>query len=224
MLAEGIGTFFLVLIGPGAVMVDAYSNGVVGHVGIALSFAFVITAMVYALGHVSGAHLNPAVTIGFWSARRFPSKELLPYISAQCLGAVTAALVLRSILGTVGSSGATLPTIPPVAAVGVEFLLSFALMFVIMAVATDERVAGGFAAIAVGLTVGFCALMAGPLTGASMNPARSLGPAFAGMRWHAHWIYWVAPILGMLTAAQVYDFLRSTERPPSRQAIREPQS
>lgn len=215
MLAESIGTFFLVLIGPGAVMVDAYSNGAIGHVGVSLSFAFVITAMVFALGHLSGAHLNPAVTIGFWSVRQFPAREVLPYVFAQCLGAIAASLVLRAVLGPIGSSGATLPSIPVTAATAVEFLLSFALMFVIMAVATDERVAGGFAAIAVGLTVGFCALMAGPLTGASMNPARSLGPAVAAMQWHAHWLYWVAPLLGMLTAAQVYDFLRSA-KPPSR--------
>ena len=213
MVAEGIGTFFLVLIGPGAVMVDAFSNGAIGHVGVALSFAFVITAMVFALGHLSGAHFNPAVTIGFWSVRHFPAREVLPYVLAQCVGAIAASLVLRAILGPIGSSGATLPSIPVAAALGVEFLLSFALMFVIMAVATDERVAGGFAAIAVGLTVGFCALMAGPLTGASMNPARSLGPALAGMHWHAHWLYWVAPVLGMLTAARVYDFLRSANRP-----------
>ena len=207
--AEAIGTFFLVLIGPGAAMVDAYTNGVIGHVGVALSFAFVLIALVLAIGHLSGAHFNPAVTIGLWSVRRFPSGEVLPYVVAQCVGAVAASLALRSILGTVGSSGATLPTVGLGAAVALEFLLSFALMFVIMAVATDERVAGGLAAIAVGLTVGFCAMMAGPLTGASMNPARSLGPAVIGGQWQGHWIYWVAPVCGMLTVARVYDALRA---------------
>jgi aquaporin Z len=211
--AEALGTFFLVLIGPGAVMVDAYSGGVVTHVGVALAFAFVVLAMIYALGHLSGAHINPAVTLAFWSSRRFPGREVLPYVTAQCLGAVGASLLSRAALGTVGAVGATLPKVPIAAAFGIEWLLSFALMFVIMAVATDERVAAGFAAIAVGLTVGFCAMVGGPLTGASMNPARSFGPALAGGLWHAHWVYWVAPVTGMLVAARVYDFLRPV-RPP----------
>lgn len=215
VLAEAIGTFFLVLIGPGAVMVNAYSNGAIGHVGIALSFAFVITAMVMALGHVSGAHLNPAVTLGLWSVRRFPAGDVLPYIGAQCVGAISASLALRSIVGTAADSGATLPTVPLVGATATEFLLSFVLMFVIMAVATDERVTGGVAGIAVGLTVGFCALMAGPLTGASMNPARSLGPAVVGGSWHAHWIYWVAPVAGMLAGARAYNMIRAANRPPT---------
>lgn len=208
LIAEALGTFFLVLIGPGAVMVDAYSGGGVGHTGIALSFAFVVTAMVYALGHLSGAHINPAVTIGFWLSRRFPRREVGPYLFAQSLGAVAASGVLRAALGPVGHLGATSPSIPLGSAFVFEWLLSFVLMFVIMAVATDERVAGGFAGIAVGLTVGFCALVGGPLTGASMNPARSFGPALVGGVWTAHWIYWAAPILGMVTAARAYDFLR----------------
>lgn len=208
LAAESIGTFFLVLIGPGAVMVDAYSGGAIGHTGVALAFAFVVTAMVYALGHLSGAHINPAVTIGFWSVRRFPAREVGPYALAQVLGAVSAAGFLRAVLGPVGHVGATLPALPVGAAFAVEWLLSFALMFVIMAVATDERAANGFAGVAVGLTVGFCALTGGPLTGASMNPARSFGPALIGGTWTAHWIYWIAPVTAMVTAARLYDFLR----------------
>ena len=183
--AEALGTFLLVLIGPGAVMVDAFSGGVLGHTGVALSFAFVIIALVYALGHLSGAHLNPAVTIGFWSARNFPGRDIVPYVMAQCAGAVFAGAVfaaadLGAVLGHVGGMGATLPAIPVGAAFAVEWLLSFVLMFVIMAVATGDRVTDGSAATAVGLTVGFCAMVGGPLTGASMNPARSLGPAVVG--------------------------------------------
>ena len=208
VVAEGIGTFFLVLIGPGAVMVDAYSGGAIGHTGVALAFAFVVTAMVYALGHLSGAHINPAVTIGFWSVRRFPAHEVGPYVLAQVLGAVGASSFLRAILGPVGHAGATLPSLPAGAAFAVEWLLSFALMLVIMAVATDERAANGFAGVAVGLTVGFCALTAGPLTGASMNPARSFGPALVSGTWSAHWIYWFAPITAMVIAARLYEFLR----------------
>lgn len=210
LVAEGVGTFFLVLIGPGAVMVDAVNHGAIGPTGVALAFAFVVTAMVYALGHLSGAHINPAVTIGFWSVRRFPSREVAPYIAAQIVGAVAASGVLRWVLGPVGHFGATLPSLPSGAAFAVEWLLSFALMFVIMAVATDERAANGFAGVAVGLTVGFCALTAGPLTGASMNPARSFGPALVGGIWTAHWIYWAAPITAMVAAARLYDFLRGT--------------
>ena len=211
--AEGIGTFFLVLIGPGAAMVNTHTDGVIGHAGIALAFAFVVLAMIYTIGHLSGAHINPAVTIAFWSARRFPAREVLPYVAAQCAGAVTASLVLRWILGPVGNLGATIPTIPIGRAFAVEWLLSFVLMFVIMAVATDERVAGGFAGIAVGLTVGFDAMMGGPLTGASMNPARSLGPAVAGGIWDSHWIYWLGPVTAMIVAAWTYDFLRVARVP-----------
>jgi aquaporin Z len=194
-------------------MVNAYSRGAVSHVGVALAFAFVVVAMIYALGHLSGAHINPAVTLAFWSVRRFPAGEVVPYVAAQCVGAVAASLLSRAALGTAGSAGATLPALPIGAAFGVEWLLSFALMFVIMAVATDERVADGFAAIAVGLTVGFCAMVGGPLTGASMNPARSLGPAVAGGFWHGHWLYWLAPVTAMMAAARVYDLLRRAEPP-----------
>jgi MIP family channel proteins len=206
--AEALGTFFLVLIGPGTAMVDAHAGAGAGQVGVALAFAFVVAAMVAALGHLSGAHINPAVTIAFWSSRRFPTAEVVPYLAAQCGGAIAAALTLRTVLGPGGSLGATLPHLPIMAAFTVEWLLSFALMFVIMAVATDDRVAGGSAAQAVGFTVGFCALLGGPLTGASMNPARSLGPAVAWNQWHAHWLYWAAPITAALAAARVYDFLR----------------
>ncbi len=216
-VGESIGTFFLVLIGPGAAMVNAVSGGALGVTGIALAFAFVITGMIYALGHISGAHLNPAVTVAFWSAKRFPGSNVAPYVAAQCVGAVLASLLLRAVLGPVGHLGATLPSVaPPIsvaAAFGIEFVLSFALMFVIMAVATDDRVPAGFAGLAVGLTVGFCALTMGPITGASMNPARSFGPALVGGEWRAQWIYWVAPVLAMITAARTYDWLRSAGAP-----------
>ena len=211
--AEAIGTFFLVLIGPGSVMVNAFTGGAITHAGIALAFAFVVTAMVYAVGHLSGAHINPAVTLGFWSVRRFPSREVIPYIVAQCAGASAASLTLRAVLGPVGEMGATLPRIPTGGAFLIEWLLSFGLMFVIMAVATDERVADGFAPPAVGLTVGFCAMMGGPLTGASMNPARSLGPALVGGLWSGHWIYWLAPVTAMIAAARAYDALRHATPP-----------
>ncbi len=211
--AEGLGTFFLVLMGPGAVMVDAYTQGALGPAGIALAFAFVVLAMVAALGHLSGAHINPAVTIAFWSVRRFPGREVPMYVAAQCAGAIVAAAVLHWLLRDVGASGATLPHIGVARGFAVEWLFSFVLMLVIMAVATDERVADGLAAVAVGLTVGCCALL-GPLTGASMNPARSLGPAVASGEWSAHWLYWLAPVTAMVAAARVYEVLRHTTPPP----------
>ncbi|HEY3933578.1 MAG TPA: MIP/aquaporin family protein [Gemmatimonadales bacterium] len=213
-VAEGIGTFFLVFAGAGAVMANAASHGVVSHVGVALAFAFVIVAMICAVGHLSGAHLNPAVTIGFWASGRFPAAEVIPYLVSQCIGAIAAATLLRETMGVVGDMGATLPSIAIGPAFAIELVMSFALMFVIMAVATDDRVAGGTAALAVGFTVGFCALTGRTLTGASMNPARSLGPALLGGLWRAHWVYWVAPIAGMVLAAKMYEWLRSATPPP----------
>ena len=192
-------------------MVNAVSHGAIGHVGVALAFAFVVIAMIYALGHLSGAHINPAVTLAFWSVRRFPTGQVVPYMVAQIAGAAAASALSQLALGPVGQVGATIPTVAPAVAFGVEWLLSFALMFVVMAVATDERVADGFAALAVGLTVGFCAMVGGPLTGASMNPARSFGPALASGLWQAHWVYWVAPVTGMLAAAHLYEWLRHAE-------------
>lgn len=207
-LAEATGTFFLVFVGPGAVMVNAYSGGAITHPGIALSFGFVLLAMIYALGHVSGAHINPAVTVAFWSIGRFKGREVLPYVLAQCGGGVVASLLLRYLLGPIGNLGATIPSLTVPRAFVVEFILSLGLMLVITAVATDERVSAGVAGMAVGLTLAVEAMMGGPLTGASMNPARSLGPAIAGGGWTAHWIYWVAPVAGMLAAARLYQFLR----------------
>ena len=214
-LAEGIGTFFLVLIGPGAVMVNASTGGALGPTGVALAFAFVVLAMVLTLGHLSGAHINPAVTLAFWSVGRFPLGQVAPYVGAQCAGAVAASAILRWVLGPVGGLGATFPHVGIARAFVVEGLLSFVLMLVIMAVATDDRVADGAAAIAVGFTVGFCALL-GALTGSSMNPARSFGPALVGGAWSGHWIYWGAPVAGMLLAARTYEHLRPTGAPPVR--------
>ena len=215
-LAESIGTFFLVLVGTGTAMADALSGGAIGPVGIALASGLVVSGMIYAIGHLSGAHINPAVTIGFWSIGRFPVHAVPRYLLAQCLGAIAASAVLRAIAGDVANLGATtVPAVIPIpGALAVEWLLSFALMFVIMAVATDDRVANGFAGLAVGLAVVFDVLFGGPLTGASMNPARSLGPALVGGAWQSHWLYWAAPITGMIAAARTYEALRGAEAPP----------
>lgn len=210
-IAEAIGTFMLVAVGPGAVMVSA-STQAFGHTGIALAFGLVIT-LVAATGHLSGAHINPAVTIAFWSVRRFPGRDVLPYVLAQCIGATAAAFALRWLLGPVGSLGATVPALSLGRAFTVELGYSAILAFVIMGVATDARAPAGVAPFAIGATVFAGALVTGPLTGGSFNPARSLGPALAGGGWTAHWVYWGAPIVGMIVAMHLYERLRPANAP-----------
>ncbi len=211
LLAETVGTFMLVVIGPGAAAVNLHSNGAVSHVGVALSFAFVILAGIYAFGHISGAHFNPAVTTGFWLSTRFPGREVIPYILAQLTGATAAAFLLRFLLGPDARAAATVPNISPLKALLLELVLSFFLMLVVMAVATDHRVASPMAGLAVGLTVGFDAMTGGLLTGASMNPARTFGPAVATGIWTGHWLYWAGPLLGAGLAVLTYGYLRKGE-------------
>jgi MIP family channel proteins len=209
-VAEGLGTFGLVFAGCGAIMVDRLSGGQVTHVGVGLVFGLIITAMIYATGHISGAHLNPAVTLGFVLARHFPVRRLVGYWCAQLAGALAATASLRLLLGDVAHVGATIPSGHGGAwqSFGMEALLTFFLMFVIMAVATDTRAVGQAAALAIGATVGLEALFAGPISGASMNPARSLGPALVSETWTALWVYLLAPPLGAAMAALVYRWLR----------------
>lgn len=207
-LAECVGTFGLVLAGTGAVTIDAETGGGVGHVGIGLTFGLVVMAMIYAVGHVSGAHINPAVTVAFWATRHFPSRLVPVYVAAQLAGALLASLALRGMFGNVGSLGATLPREGAGQSLALELLLTMLLMFVIMAVATDVRAVGQAAALAIGGTVGLEALFAGPISGASMNPARSLAPALVSGNWHAQWIYIAGPVLGALAGAAVYLVIR----------------
>jgi len=204
-VVEAIDTFVLVFVGTGAVMVNQIADGALTHLGISFVFGAVVAALIYTTGHISGAHINPAVTLGFWSSGFFPTRKVLPYILAQCLGAIAASALLLLSLGAVADLGATQPLNGNWwQALVLETILTFILMFVILGSGLDRRSPKGFAGIAIGLTVGLEAACMGPITGASMNPARSLGPAVVASIWQHHWIYWVAPILGAQLAAIVY--------------------
>ncbi|GFE67561.1 MIP/aquaporin family protein [Chroococcus sp. FPU101] len=208
VLAEGIGTFILVFAGTGAVMVNSISDGALTHLGISFVFGAVVAALIYTLGHISQAHFNPAVTLAFWVSGFFPKKSVLSYIIAQCAGAVVASGVLLISLGKVANLGATLPLEGNwLQSLVLETILTFILMFVILGSGLDRRSPVGFAGIAIGLTVALEAAFMGPITGASMNPARSFGPAMVGMLWQHHWLYWVAPIFGAQLAVIVYRHL-----------------
>jgi MIP family channel proteins len=214
LVAELIGTFALVFAGAGAIMVDAKTHAL-GHIGVAISFGLVIMVMIYALGHVSGAHFNPAVSFAFALTRHFSWMRMGVYWAAQVSGALLAAAILRGSLGNVAHVGATLPSGSQGQAVLWEIILTFFLMFVIMAVATDTRAVGEAAAIAIGGAVGLDAMFGGPVTGASMNPARSLGPALVAGDQHALWVYIVAPLLGAGVGALVYQFVRGEHPRPA---------
>ena len=209
-LAEGIGTFGLVFATAGANVVNELSEGRITHLGVGLVSGLIITAMIYAVGHISGAHFNPAVTVGFAAARHFPVKELPVYWAAQLVGGSVGAMSLLGLFGRVGTMGGTMPRGSALESFGFEIPLTFILMFVIMAVATDSRAQGGQAALAVGVTVGLNSIFGGPISGASMNPARSFGPALAAWNWGDHWIYWTAPFVGAVLGAVVYNLLRSS--------------
>lgn len=214
-LAEFIGTFGLVFIGCGACIAHHRYSSDITHVGVALAFGGVVMCMVYAIGHISGAHINPAVTIGFAVVGCFPVRHIVPYVAAQCLGAVCASaahiVAYGSKMSAEAQFGSTvLVATNPANAFGMEFVLTFFLMFVIMAVATDARAAGGIAGLAIGAAVCFNCLAAGKCCGASMNPARSLGPALfaGGESIRILWLYIFAPVIGSVTAAWTYQWVR----------------
>jgi MIP family channel proteins len=207
LVAEAIGAFALVFAGAGAIMVDA-KTGALGHVGVAITFGLVIMAMIYAVGHISGAHLNPAVTFAFALTRHFPWNRAGSYWAAQVAGALAAAAVLRASLGNIAHVGATLPSGSQAQSFLWELVMTAFLMFVILAVATDTRAVGEAAAIAIGGAVGLDAMFGGPISGASMNPARSIGPAVVSGDLHALWLYIAAPIAGACVGAAAYEFTR----------------
>lgn len=213
VLSELLGTFILVFCGTAAVAVNSLSSGALGHVGICLVFGLVVTAMIYAVGDVSGAHLNPAVTLAFYVSRRLRLRCVFPYIAAQIAGAVTASLLVKLLFSNAGTLGETLPAgwINIGGAFALELVMSFILMSVILNVSTGAMEKGIMAGVAVGGTVGLLALLGGPATGASMNPARSLGPALISGQIQYLWLYMAAPLAGTLLAVMVCGLLRKKD-------------
>ncbi len=200
LFAEFLGTFALVFAGTGAIVINHASNGAITHAGIALTFGLIVLAMIYALGDVSGAHLNPAVTTGFAAAGRFPWQAVPGYVGAQLLGAFVASGLLRLLFPADPTLGATLPAGAPMQSFVLELVLTFLLMFVILSVSTGAKEKGITAGIAIGAVIALEAMFAGPISGASMNPARSLAPAIVSSQLEHLWIYFAGPVLGALLA------------------------
>jgi len=207
-LAEFIGTFALVFCGTGAIVIDQQTSGSVTHVGIAITFGLVVMAMIYSLGSISGAHFNPAVTIAFTIAGRFKVRQVLPYIVSQLAGALAATATLKFLFTTNETLGATLPAGTEMQSFILEFILTFFLMLVITNVATGSKEQGMFAGLAIGFTVLLEAMFAGPICGASMNPARSFSPAIISGHMEHLWVYLIAPIAGAAFAIPVCKILQ----------------
>ncbi|MCB0401428.1 MAG: MIP family channel protein [Flavobacteriales bacterium] len=202
-LTELIGTFIMVFVGCGAMVINQEMEGVISHVGVAMSWGLIIMVLVYTIGDVSGAHMNPAVTLGFWFAKRFPGKQVFPYILAQVSGALLASLSLKALFSANPTLGASLPANDWQQAFVFELFLTFLLMYVILHVSSKAKEKGIMAGAAVGATVGLEAMFAGPICGASMNPARSLGPALVSGHTEHLWVYLTATVLGALLAVSV---------------------
>ena len=206
-LAELLGTYALVFAGTGAIIIDQQTHGSITHVGVAITFGLVVMSMIYTFGDISGAHLNPAVSIAFTLAKKFPVKELLPFILSQLSGAILASLTLKFLFPSNQFLGATLPTGSAGQSFILEFILTFFLMLTIINVATGSKERGMFAGLAIGAVVGLEAMFAGPICGASMNPARSLAPAIISGHTEFLWIYLSATILGAALAVPVWKFI-----------------
>jgi aquaporin Z len=200
LAAEFFGTFVLVFAGTGAIVFDSVNPGKIGHVGIALTFGLVVLAMAYAVGSVSGAHLNPAVTVGLWLARRIPGSQVLPFFAAQIVGAFAASSLLFAMYPEHPTLGTTLPHGPPWHSFVLEVWLTAVLVFVILAVTVADPAVRPLGGVIVGAVIALEALFAGPISGASMNPARSLAPAVMSTRLEHLWVYLTAPLLGALVA------------------------
>ena len=210
-VAEFFGTFALVFAGTGAIVINSISGGAITHIGIALTFGLIVLAMIYTIGDISGAHLNPAVTIGFFAARRFPGSEVLPYVTIQLLGATAASLLLRFLFPQAETLGMTLPVAGLAQSFILEVVLTLLLMWVILSVSTGAQEKGITAGIAIGSVIALEAMFAGPISGASMNPARSFGPALVSLHLEHLWIYCVATVLGALLAVPLCRLIRGPD-------------
>lgn len=200
LLAEFLGTFGLVFAGTGAIVINQVTNGAIGHAGIALTFGLIVLAMIYALGDVSGAHFNPAVTIAFSAARRFAWRDVPGYLASQLAGALAASALLRALFPANPTLGATVPADGPWQSFILEVVLTFLLMLVILSVSTGAKEKGITAGVAIGAVIALEAMFAGPICGASMNPARSISPAVLSGHLEHLWVYLVAPTLGAILA------------------------
>lgn len=207
-LSEVIGTFAMVFCGTGAIIINQETGGVISHAGVALTFGMIVAAMIYSLGSISGAHLNPAVTVGFWLAKKFPAKEILPYVLAQVAGAFIASVVLKFLFPANDFLGSTLPRNSEMQSWVLEIILMFFLMLVILQVSQGSKEQGMFAGIAIGSVVLLEAMFAGPICGASMNPARSLSPAIVSGHTGHLWIYLTAPFIGAGFAVGAWKLLK----------------
>lgn len=206
-VAEAVGTFGIVFCGTGAIIINQETGGIITHVGVAITFGLIVMAMIYTLGNISGAHLNPAVSIAFAVAKRFPANELLPYIGSQAIGGFVASITLKFLFPDNELLGATLPQGSAFQSFVLEFILTFFLMLVIINVAAGSKEQGMFAGLAIGSTVLLEAMFAGPISGASMNPVRSLAPAIISGHMEHFWIYLSATVLGAVAAIPLWKYL-----------------
>lgn len=206
-VSEVLGTFAIVFCGTGAIIINQETHGAITHVGVAMTFGLIVSAMIYALGNVSGAHFNPAVTVAFSIAGRFSGRQVLPYIISQLAGAVLASAVLRYLFPANALLGATLPAGAEGQSFVLEFILTYFLMLVILNVACGSKEQGMFAGLAIGAVVLLEAMFAGPICGASMNPARSVAPALVSGHLEHLWLYLVAPTVGAIAAVFTWQFL-----------------